>query len=154
MAIPPPLATSATYVPTSTDVGSTIRLQVTASNASGKSVLYSTPAAVIAGGPAVAQMGDTSTGFEFFACGAGGAQIFTPRIYSVVSGKKGSLLGTAAAVSVPMGTNGQWYVSTLSGIQLTAGAQYMLALEPSGVKSTYVGAETSGEMAFFVDYTP
>ena len=173
-------ATSATYVPTSTDVGSTIRLQVTASNASGKSVLYSTPTAVIAGGPAVAQMGDTSTGFtsvyvqsstelssiftapssgtttnfEFFARGAGGAQIFTPRIYSVVSGKKGSLLGTAAAVSVPMGTNGQWYVSTLSGIQLTAGAQYMLALEPSGVKSTYVGAETSGEMAFFVDYTP
>ena len=173
-------ATTATYIPTSSDVGSTIRLQATASNASGKSFLYSNPTAAIAAGPAVSQMGDTSTGFtsvyvqgptelswiftapssgkttdfEFFARGAGGTQVFTPRVYSVVSGKKGSLLGTGAAVTVPMGTNGQWYVSPLSGIQLTGGTEYMLALEPSGAKSTYVGAEPSGEMAFFVDYTP
>lgn len=80
--------------------------------------------------------------------------MFTPRIYSATNGVKGTLLGTGAAVTVPMGTNGQWYVSALSGIALTAGAQYFLALEPSGAKSTYVGAETNGELSFFVDYQP
>jgi hypothetical protein len=53
-----------------------------------------------------------------------------------------------------MGTNGQWYVSALSGLRLAAGTQYVLALDPGGTKSTYVGAETSGEMSFFVDYQP
>jgi hypothetical protein len=95
-----------------------------------------------------------TTDFEFFARGAGGTQVFTPRIYSATNGVKGSLLGTGAAVTVPMGTNGKWYVSSLSGVSLTAGAQYVLALEPSGTKSTYVGAETSGKMSFFVDYQP
>ena len=173
-------ATTPTYIPTASDVGSTLRMQITATNASGKVVLDSAATAVVAASAAVAQMGDTSTGFtsvyvqttaelgsiftavssgktldfEFFARGAGGTQVFTPRIYSVVSGNKGSLLGTGAAVTVPMGTNGRWYVSTLSGVQLTAGAQYLVALDPSGTKSTYVGSETSGEMAFFVDYTP
>jgi hypothetical protein len=92
--------------------------------------------------------------FEFFARGAGGTQVFTPRIYSATNGVKGTLLGTGAAVTVPMGTNGQWYVSSLNGISLTAGAQYVLALEPSGAKSTYVGAEPNGEKCFFVDYLP
>jgi hypothetical protein len=172
--------TTSTYIPAAADVGSTIRLGVTASNASGTSTLYSAPTAVIASGPATAQMGDTSTGFssvyvqsatelssvftapssgkttdfEFFARGAGGTQVFTPRIYSATDGVKGSLLGTGAAVTVPMGTDGKWYVSGLSGVALTAGAQYVLALEPSGTKSTYVGAEPSGEMSFFVDYQP
>jgi len=53
-----------------------------------------------------------------------------------------------------MGTNGQWYVSQLSGLHLAAGTQYVLALDPAGTKSTYVGAETSGEVSFFVDYVP
>jgi hypothetical protein len=53
-----------------------------------------------------------------------------------------------------MGTNGQWYVSSLSGVALSAGAQYVLALEPSGTKSTYMGAEVNGQMSFFVDYLP
>jgi hypothetical protein len=172
--------TTPTYIPTAADVGSTIRLLVTATNASGKVSLYSAPSAPIASGPAIAQMGDTSTGFtsvyvtsttelssvftapssgktidfEFFARGAGGTQVFTPRIYSATNGVKGTLLGTGAAITVPMGTNGQWYVSTLSGVSVTAGAQYVLALEPSGTKSTYVGAETNGQMSFFVDYQP
>jgi hypothetical protein len=175
-----PGQTTPTYIPTATDVGSTIRLLVTAANASGKSSQYSAPSAVIAAGPAIAQMGHTSTGFtsvyvqsatelssvftassagktldfEFFARGAGGTQVFTPRIYSASNGVKGVLLGTGAAVTVPMGTNGQWYVSSLSAVALSAGAQYVLALEPSGAKSTYVGAETSGELSFFVDYQP
>jgi hypothetical protein len=175
-----PGQTTPTYIPTAADVGNTLRLLVTASNASGKVALSSAPTAVIASGPAIAQMGDTSTGFtsvyvtsttelssvftaassgktidfEFFARGAGGSQVFTPRIYSATNGVKGTLLGTGAAVTVPMGTNGRWYVSSLSGVALTAGAQYVLALEPSGTKSTYVGAETNGEMSFFVDYQP
>jgi len=44
--------------------------------------------------------------------------------------------------------------SALSGLHLVSGTQYVLALDPGGTKSTYVGAETSGEMSFFVDYQP
>jgi hypothetical protein len=153
-------------------------LQVTATNASAKLAVSSTPTTAVASGPAVTQMGDTSTGFtsvyvftatelasiytatssgtstdfEFFARGAGGTQVFTPKVYSVVNGAKGALLATGAAVTVPMGTNGQWYVSKLSGLALTSGTRYVLALDPGGTKSTYVGSETNGEMAFFVDY--
>lgn len=53
-----------------------------------------------------------------------------------------------------MGTNAQWYVSALSGLHLVAGTQYLLALDPGGTKSTYVGAETNGTMSFFLDYVP
>ncbi len=173
-------ATTATYRPTSSDVGSTLRLQVTASNPSGKVTVSSTQTNAIIAGPTVAQMGDTSTGFtstysfqatqlssissapssgttayfEFFARGAAGTQTFTPQIYSVVAGSKGSLLGTGTTLTVPEGADGRWYVATLSGVKLTAGTQYVLALNPSGVKSTYVGSETNGTMSFFVDYSP
>jgi hypothetical protein len=168
------------YIPVATDVGHMLRLQVMATNATKAVSLASSPTAVVQSGPAVVQMGDTSTGFtsvyvqtttelssiftaassgtttdfEFFARGAGGTQVFTPKIYGVTNGAKGALLATGTAVTVPMGTNGQWYVSPLSGVPLAAGAQYVLALDPAGTKSTYVGAETSGELSFFVDYLP
>jgi hypothetical protein len=171
-------ATSPTYRPIAADVGSTLRLQVTATNATAKVALSSAPTTAVASGPAVTQMGDTSTGFtsvyvstateltsiftatssgtttdfEFFARGAGGTQVFTPKVYSVVNGVKGVLLATGAAVTVPKGTNGQWYVSKMSGLALTSGTRYVLALDPTGTPSTYVGSETNGEMAFFVDY--
>jgi hypothetical protein len=135
---------------------------------------------VILAGPATAQLGDTSTGFtskyvqstaelssiftapssgissdfEFFARGAGGTQEFTPKVYSVINGLKGSLLATGAPVTVLKGTNGAWYVSTLKGLAITSGTRYLLALDPSGTKSTYVGSETNGTMAFFLDYAP
>ena len=173
-------ATGATYRPVAADVGSTLRLRVTASNASGKLAVSSRPTVAILSGPAVTQMGDTSTGFssvyvtstaelasiftapssgttsdfEFFARGAGGTQVFTPKVYSVVNGKKGSLLATGASVTVPKGTDGAWYGSAMKGLALVGGTQYVLALDPSGSKSTYVGAETNGEMSFFVDYAP
>jgi hypothetical protein len=102
----------------------------------------------------VAPSSGTTTDFEFFARGAGGTQTFTPKVYSVVNGAKGVLLAAGAAVTVPMGTNGQWYVSTMSGLHLTSGTSYVLALDPAGNKSTYVGSEVNGEMAFFVDYLP
>jgi len=38
------------------------------------------------------------------------------------------------------------------GLALTSGTRYVLALDPSGTPSTYVGSETNGVMAFFVDY--
>jgi len=171
-------ASHPTYIPAASDVGHTLRLQVTAVNATKSVVLSSTPTAVVQSGPPVTQLGNTSTGFtsvyvtsttelssiftaassgtttdfEFFARGAGGTQVFTPKVYAVSNGSKGALLATGATVTVPMGTNGQWYVSTLSGLHLAAGTQYVLALDPGGSKSTYVGAETSGEMSFFVDY--
>jgi hypothetical protein len=155
-------------------------LQVTATNATGSVVLSSAQTAVVQSGPAVVQMGDTSTGFtsvyvtstaelssiftaassgtttdfEFFARGAGGTQVFTPKIYAVSNGTKGALLATGATITVPMGTSGQWYVSALSAVPLVAGTQYVLALDPGGTKSTYVGSETSGVMSFFVDYVP
>jgi len=167
-----------TYKPAATDVGHTLRLRVTAVNATKSVVLSSTPTAVVQSGPAVAQLGHTSTGFtsvyvtstrelssiftaassgtttdfEFFARGAGGTQVFTPRVYAVSNGAKGALLATGATITVPMGTNGRWYVSALSGLHLAAGSQYVLALDPGGTKSTYVGSETSGVMSFFLDY--
>jgi hypothetical protein len=48
-----------------------------------------------------------------------------------------------------MGANGTWYVSATKGLAIVSGEQYMLALDPSGTKSTYVGSETDGRMAFF-----
>jgi hypothetical protein len=57
-------------------------------------------------------------------------------------------------ITVPMGANGTWYVSAMKGLAIVSGEQYMLALDPSGTKSTYVGSETDGTMAFFLDYAP
>ncbi len=173
-------ATTATYRPTNADVGSTLRFQVSASNPSGQRVISSPQTSAVLAGAAVAQMGDVSTGFtsiytyqttqltslvtapssgksvyfEFFARGAGGTQNFTPQIYAVVGGSKGGLLGTGTTVTVPKGTDGQWYVSSLGGVDLVAGMQYILVLNASGAKSTYVGSETNGTMSFFVDYAP
>ena len=174
-------ATNPTYIPVPTDAGATLRLQVTASNASGAPALSSAPTSVIQAGPTVAQLGHTLTGFTstfvfttaelswtmtanasgttndfaFFARGAQNNQVFTPKIYSVSGGAKGALLATGAAVTVPKGADGRWYVSTLSGLHLSAGTQYVFALSPSGtVSGTYVGSETNGETSFFVDYTP
>jgi hypothetical protein len=173
-------ATAVTYRPGTADVGSTLRFQITASNASGTLTVPSVPTAVVVAGPADVQLGDTSTGFtstyvltslelssiftaassgttsdfEFFARGAGGSQVFTPKVYSVVKGTKGTLLATGTPITVPMGANGTWYVSAMKGLAIVTGEQYMLALDPSGTKSTYVGSETDGTMAFFLDFTP
>ena len=56
-------ATNPTYSPTSSDVGSTLEYEVTASNPSGSLSVSSTPSDVVADGPTITQMGDTSTGF-------------------------------------------------------------------------------------------
>jgi hypothetical protein len=172
-------ATSTTYIPASVDVGSTLRFRVTATNASGAIAKLSAQSAAVNSGAAVAQFGNVSTGFTsiyvhtvsevatlftttaagttadftFFARGAGGNQTFTPKIYSVVNGQKGSLLGTGNSITVPKGADGRWYVSSLSGVHLAAGTQYALTLASSG-GSTYVGSETDGRMSFFVDYSP
>ena len=73
-------------------------------------------------------------------------QVFTPKIYSVVNGQKGSLLATGSAVTITArrADSGQWYVSSLSGLHLAAGTQYMFALDPSGSVQRHVrrrGAE-------------
>ncbi len=174
-------ATDPTFRPTSNDVGSTIRLQVTASNASGSVAASSAATSVVQTGPAVAQLGHTVTGFTavfvydtnelswtmtatasgttndfaFFARGAGNDQVFTPKIYSVVNGQKGAVLATGAPVTVPRGTDGKWYVSALSGLHLASGTQYVFGLDPSGAfNGTYFGAEPNGEPSFFVNYAP
>ena len=96
-----------------------------------------------------------TTDFEFFARGAGGTQTFTPKVYGVVDGQRGSLLATGATVTVPKDANGQWYVSSVAGLQLQAGSSYVLAIDPSGAGSTYVGADSAnGPMSFFLDYEP
>jgi Carbohydrate binding module (family 6) len=173
-------ARTLTYLPTPVDVGHTLRLRVVATNASGSIGIASPPTALVRSGPAVAQLGDTGTGFTsayiyqgdsltwietaakagttndfaFFARGAGNDQTFTPRIFSVVNGAKGSLLATGASVKVPRGANGQWYVSALAGLKLSAGARYWFSLDPSSGTSTYVGTEGSGQPSFFTDFAP
>jgi hypothetical protein len=162
-------------------VGHTLRYQITASNASGTLAIASSPSAVVAAGPAVAQLGNTSTGytsvfvttstelssrftasaagtttdFSFYVRGAGSSQVFTPKIYSVVNGSKGALLGTGTPINVPLGSDAGWYISSLPDVALTAGAQYILALAPAGTNNgSYLGAETNGVLSVFVDYTP
>jgi hypothetical protein len=173
-------ATNPLYRPSSVDAGGTLRYQVTATNPSGALAQSSAPSGVVHGG--VGQFGNTSTGFtsvwststtelgsvftaapsgsvtdfKFFARGAGGAQTFTPKIYSVVNGSKATLLATGSPVNVPKGTDGRWYTVTMPATQLNAGSSYYLALLPSGTGNTYVGTEdqVKGPMSFFVDYTP
>jgi hypothetical protein len=96
----------------------------------------------------------TTNDFEFFARGAGNTQNFTPEIYAVANGQKGGLLGTGSTITVPKGADGKWYVSSLSGVALTGGSSYVLALDPQDVHNgTYVGAETNGTISEFVDYS-
>jgi len=173
-------ATNATYRPTDADLGSTLRFQVSGSNATGLLTRASAPSAVVRGG--VAQMGNVNTGptayfaasateigsiftattggsvtdFNFFVRGAGGTQTFTPKIYAVSGGTRGALLATGAAVSVPKGTDGKWYSTPITGVTLTGGTSYYLALLPSGTGNSYVGAqdETNGPFSFYVNYMP
>ncbi|MCU1458214.1 MAG: hypothetical protein JWL73_2306 [Actinomycetia bacterium] len=173
---------SQTYRPVPGDVGHTLRYQVTGSNGSGNLAVASVASAVVQAGPAVAQIGNTSTGFTsifvtngagelsstftaassgtttdftFYVRGAGNNQSFTPKIYSVVNGSKGALLGTGAAVTVPKATDGRWYVSNLPGVALTGGAQYVLALVPSATfNGSYLGSENNGQLSVFADYAP
>ena len=174
-------ATSQTYRPAAADVGHTLRYEVTASNASGTLAVASAPSALVQAGPAVVQLGNTSTGyrsifvvtsnelssrftasaggtttdFTFYVRGAGSSQVFTPKIYSVVGGNKGALLGIGSPINVPRGADAQWYVSTLPGLALTAGAQYILALAPAGAyNGSYLGSENDGTLSVFVDYAP
>ena len=175
-------ATTETYRPSPTDVGSTLRYEVTASNSSGTITSMSNPSAVVQTGPSVTQFGNTSTGFTsvvawynyfvptefssaftapssgtaidftFYARGAGDTQGFTPSLYSVVNGSRGALLARGSAVSVPRGANGRWYVSPLAGVQINGGTKYMLVLQSDMKGSTYVGSENDGTMSFFIDY--
>jgi hypothetical protein len=175
-------ATSPTYRPGTDDVGATLRLEVTVSNPSGTVVRSSAATSVIQAGPAVSQLGNTSTGatavfftssssergsiftasedgttvdFEFFARGAGASQQLTPKVYSVVNNQKGSLLATGEAITVPKGADPAWYVSGLNGLPLTANTRYYLALSPTPVfNGTYVGAEWNGQLSVFVEYAP
>lgn len=175
-----PNTAALTYIPSADDVGSTLRFAVTASNDSGAITVSSTPTGVVQSGGALGQLGNTSTGFtsiavanrteigstftasatgtaidfEFFARGAAHDQVFTPRLYQVAGGVT-TLLATGTSITVPLGTDGQWYVSGLTATPIIAGAQYYLALDPSGASTgTYVGSETDGTLSVFVDYTP
>ncbi len=174
-------ATRPTYIPTSADISHTLRLRVAAANGSGTMTASSAPTAAVRTGPAIAQLGHTVTGFgstfvdspneiswperatasgttmdfTFFARGAGNDQVFTPKIYRTANGQASALLATGASVTVPRGTDGQWYVSDMRDAHLVAGRDYVFALDPSGsFNGTYVGAEPDGEPSFFVDYAP
>ena len=56
---------------------------------------------------------------------------------------------------MPKGADGQWYVSNLAGLRLTASTPYYLALSPTPVfNGTFVGAEANGQLSVFLDYAP
>ncbi len=176
-----PGADTSTYIATLDDVGSALRFAVTASNDSGGTVVLSPPTSLVLAGAPVGQLGNTSTGFtstdvsnrneigslftasasgtavdlEFFARGARNDQAFTPNLYEVAADNTATLLATGAAITVPRGSDGQWYVSDLPATTLQAGTRYYLALDPSGAPTgTYVGSEMDGTLSVFVDYTP
>ena len=164
-------ATTLQYGPTSADVGSTLRMAVTASNPTSSLTVDSAPTAAVAAGPVLEQFGNvdsgftsaqlpnnqvygtvytasnsgTSVDFRFFARGAGASQTFTPLVYSVVSGHPGTVLAEGSPVTVPMAHDGNWYTSNLSGFPITAGTAYFLALAfGNNYAGAYVGYDNSG----------
>jgi hypothetical protein len=173
-------ATTATYLPTAEDVGSTLRFLVTATNPSGSAAASSPASTIVTAGPPMRQLGITTTGFTsvdvdsttaeigsqetasqsgttvdaaFFARGAAHDQQFTPKIY-ILDGSDPTLLAAAPAVEVKAGTDGAWYAASLDGVKLVEGAQYILSVEPSGAADgTYLGVDTDGRPSLYVDYT-
>jgi hypothetical protein len=170
-------AVGANYVPTSADVGYTLRALWSGSNPVGTSSNASAETTVIADGPAVGRFGNTDTGndstyqwqqlkfgsiftaaeagtstaFRFYARGGGFDQQFVPAVYSVVNGSPGTLLGKGTVTTVPKGAAGTWWRSTLAGIPLTAGTNYMLALLSNGTPgvATYLNFDPGTNAGFW-----
>ncbi len=81
------------------------------------------------GSPYTATEGSgTSVDFRFYGSGGSASQVFTPAIYATSGGVPTTLLGTGAPVTVTAGAAAQWWTSALSGVSITNGATYVLAL--------------------------
>jgi lysophospholipase L1-like esterase len=148
-------ATTNTYTPTNTDVGSTLRIDVTASNAGGPSTnpAESNQTAVVtassstpttfgatAPGSSTASPGSgwkfgspyplssaaTATAFEFYASGGPAAQTFTPAIYSSTGSAPGTLLATGSTVTVQANQAAGWVTVPLPATPLNPGTYYLV----------------------------
>jgi hypothetical protein len=150
-------ATASSYLLAAADVGSTLRFQVTATNASGPTSATSTQTALItaaSSGGSAGTLGNTVAGavtvrpganykfgsvfalsqpastvdFKFYVAGGTAAQKFTPAIYNVdSSGTPTTLVTNGAEVTVAAGQAAGWVTSTLPTVALVPGS-YMLAL--------------------------
>ncbi len=112
-------------------------------NVNSGATAYFSQSATEIGSTFAATSGGSVTDFNFFVRGAGGTQTFTPKIYAVSGTTKGALLATGAAVSVSKGADGMWYSTAISGLTITGGRLYYLALLPSGTGNSYVGEDTT-----------
>jgi hypothetical protein len=174
-------ATSVNYLPTSADVGHSLRVAVVASNSTGSAFTASAASPDVRSAASTSQLGNTSTGntslfitgpteltsavtaahtarlndLSFFARGAGNTQAFTASVYALNNGVRGALLASSSPVTVPGATNGRWYEAALPAITLNGGQHYLLSLTNSGAfNATYVGASTNAGISMFLDTTP
>ncbi|MGE0879793.1 MAG: PHB depolymerase family esterase, partial [Acidimicrobiia bacterium] len=142
-----------TYALVAADVGSTMRVQVTASNAGGPGVgVQSAPTGVVVAAPSSNKFGQQTPGanavapdqgykfgssytlteaattqsFSWYVRGGSVAQSFVPAIYATdVSGNPTTLMATGAAVTVAASAPANWVTSTLPSVSLAAGNYYL-----------------------------
>ncbi len=148
-------AVGGTYLVQAADVGSTLRVRVTASNGAGASAPADSSATAtctapagggsvsigaLTGGASSATPGagykfgtaytlasaGTLTQFQFFAAGGASAQSFTPAIYGSSGSGPGSLLAVGATMSVAAGQAAGWVTSALPSTSLAAGTYYLV----------------------------
>ena len=154
-------AAASTYLVQAADVGSTLRVRVTASNVAGASApADSNATATVTSAGGTTSLGPTSSGvssaapgagykfgspyvlgvagtvtqFQFFAAGGSAGQSFTPAIYSSAGSAPGSLLVTGATVTVAAGQAAGWVSSALPPTALAAGTYYLVLV--SGTASS------------------
>ena len=172
-----PGATAGTYTPTGADVGTTLRTVWTATNSVTSVTTPSAATSVVTDGSDISRFGNTNTGggsnfqesaekfgsiftaptsgtstaFRFYARGGGVAQQFVPAIYSTVNGAPGTLLGQGSPFTVAKGASGNWWRAPLSGIPLTAGTSYVLALvsQSTGSVATYLNYDVTTGSGFY-----
>ena len=170
-------ATGGTYTATSADVGSSLRTMWTGTNSVASTAIPSAQTGVVTDGPDISRFGNTNTGggsnyqqsaekfgsiftaptsgtstaFRFYARGGGVDQQFVPTIYSTVNGAPGSLLGQGSPITVAKGAAGTWWRAPLSGIPLTAGTNYVLALvsQSTGSVATYLNYDNTTGAGYY-----
>ena len=165
-------ATASTYLLQAADIGATLRVQVTASNAGGPgapATSAQTTAVVAAGSFGATAAGSlsgapgsgykfgsayqlataaTATSFEFYARGGTAAQTFTPAIYASNGTGPTTLIVKGATVTVAANQAAGWVSSALPSTALAAGTYYLVLISGTADNQASIyynaGAATDG----------